>query len=258
MLAPSVSSMLAGGIEDRGSRIEDRGSRIADRGSRIEDRGLRSASEPAADGFALTSPSRPAILDPRSAIPDPQSAIPDPRSSIPDPQSAIPDPRSAIPDPRSAIRPVERHHRATIEALLRATQSFRENEIKVALEVIDTYLIHPEEDYAALGAFTPGGELLGYVCYGPTPCTVGTWDLYWIAVTPAAQGTGVGTMLLQEVERRLGRADARLVIIETSSLPSYAGSREFYQRRGYEVVARVPDFYAQGDDRLIFAKRIHN
>ena len=163
--------------------------------------------------------------------------------------------QSTIPE---AVRPIEHKDRDAIEALLRATQSFRENEIKVALEVIDAYVLHPEEDYAALGAFTPGGELLGYVCFGPTPCTVGTWDLYWIAVTPAAQGTGVGTMLLQEVERRLARTDARLVIIETSSLPSYAASRAFYQRRGYEVVARVPDFYATGDDRLIFAKRIHN
>ena len=68
---------------------------------------------------------------------------------------------------------------------------------------------------------------------------------------------GVGSRLLQEVERRLALQDARLVIIETSSLPHYAPTRTFYERRGYQVVARVPDFYAQGDDRLIFAKRIH-
>jgi ribosomal protein S18 acetylase RimI-like enzyme len=155
------------------------------------------------------------------------------------------------------VAPIERHHRDAIERLLSATNVFRPDEIKVALEVIDSYFILPEEDYTALGAFTLGGELLGYVCYGPTPCTVGTWDLYWIAVSPEAQGTGVGTTLLQEVERRLALRDARLVIIETSSLPHYGATRRFYERRGYEVVARVPDFYAPGDDRLIFAKRIH-
>jgi ribosomal protein S18 acetylase RimI-like enzyme len=141
--------------------------------------------------------------------------------------------------------------------MLSATGVFRNEEIKVALEVIDSYFILPEEDYTALGAFTLGGVLLGYVCYGPTPCTVGTWDLYWIAVSPDAQSTGVGTKLLQEVERRFALRDARLVIIETSSLPHYEATRRFYERRGYEVVARVPDFYAPGDDRLIFAKRIH-
>lgn len=155
------------------------------------------------------------------------------------------------------IAPVERHHRDVIERLLYDTRVFRDSEIRVALEVIDSYFILPEEDYTALGAFTLGGKLLGYVCYGPTPCTIGTWDLYWIAVAPEAQTLGVGTRLLQEVERRLALKDARLVIIETSSLPQYAATRAFYSRRGYDLVARVPDFYSQGDDRLIFAKRIH-
>jgi ribosomal protein S18 acetylase RimI-like enzyme len=172
------------------------------------------------------------------------------------------EPPSTNPQPPIAagaltISPIERHHRDAIERLLIDTNVFRDSEIRVALEVIDSYFILPEEDYTALGAFTLGGKLLGYVCYGPTPCTVGTWDLYWIAVTPDAQAHGIGTRLLQEVERRLALKDARLVIIETSSLPQYAATRAFYLRRGYDQVARVPDFYAQGDDRLIFAKRIH-
>jgi ribosomal protein S18 acetylase RimI-like enzyme len=171
-------------------------------------------------------------------------------------ESVVPDPRSLILDP-VVVAPIERHHRSSIQQLLRATRVFRESEIDVALEVIDSYFILPEGDYTALGAFTPGSELLGYVCYGPTPCTTGTWDLYWIAVAPEAQGSGVGSQLLQEVERRLALKDARLVIIETSSQPLYAATRAFYERRGYQVVARVPDFYTEGDDRLIFAKRIH-
>ena len=147
--------------------------------------------------------------------------------------------------------------RATVQMILQSTGVFRADEISVAMEVIDSYFAVPEGDYTALGAFTPSGQLLGYVCYGPTPCTLGTWDLYWIAVSPEAQGSGVGSRLLQEVERRLALQDARLVIIETSSLAQYAPTRAFYERRGFQVVARVPDFYAQGDDRLIYAKRIH-
>ncbi|MGH7461572.1 MAG: GNAT family N-acetyltransferase [Longimicrobiales bacterium] len=156
------------------------------------------------------------------------------------------------------LRPLVRADRAAVHAILIDTRVFRDDEIVVALEVLDSYFADPERDYTALGAFTPSGELLGYVCYGPTPCTVGTWDLYWIAVAPATQGGGVGSRLLQEVDRRLALQDARLVIIETSSLPHYAPTRAFYEKRGYHVVARVPDFYAQGDDRLIFAKRIHD
>ncbi|MGH7507182.1 MAG: GNAT family N-acetyltransferase [Longimicrobiales bacterium] len=140
--------------------------------------------------------------------------------------------------------------------MLHATGFFREPEVIIALDVLDSFFTRPDHDYFALGAFTPGGQLVGYVCFGPTPCTMGTWDLYWIAVAPDAQNAGVGTTLLQEVERRLAQADARLVIIETSSQPSYQPTRVFYVRRGYSEVARVLDFYADGDDRVIFAKRI--
>ena len=156
------------------------------------------------------------------------------------------------------LAPLEPRHRAAIEPLLRATGFFRAIEIDIALEVLDAYFDHPDQDYTALGAFTLGGELIGYVCYGPTPCTTGTYDLYWIAVAPAAQNGGVGTILVQEVERRLAQADARLVIVETSSQPLYEPTRAFYLRKGYAEVARVPDFYADGDDRVIFAKRIQH
>ncbi|HEX7049178.1 MAG TPA: GNAT family N-acetyltransferase [Longimicrobiales bacterium] len=133
---------------------------------------------------------------------------------------------------------------------------FRDDEIHVALEVLDAYFRQPEQDYTALGAFTPGGTLLGYTCYGPTPCTHGTWDLYWIAVAPRAQNAGIGTLLLQEVERRLARIHARLVLIETSARPLYEPTRAFYRQRGYAEVARVPDFYLDGEAKVIFAKRI--
>ena len=156
----------------------------------------------------------------------------------------------------TVIGHLEPGHTTTIEEMLRSSGYFREAEIVVAIEVLQAYFEKPEQDYFALGAFTPGGTLLGYVCYGPTPCTIGTYDLYWIAVLPNAQKLGVGTNLLQEVERRLAKEDARLVMIETSSQPLYEPTRQFYMRRGYAEVARVPDFYSDGDDRLIFAKRI--
>lgn len=154
------------------------------------------------------------------------------------------------------LAPLDTQARDQVEGILRATGVFREDEILVGLEVLDSYLAHPEQDYTALGAFTPGGELLGFSIHGPTPCTLGTWDLYWIAVSPEAQGLGVGTVLLKEVEGRLTRLNARLLIIETSSRPPYDPTRAFYLKKGYREVARVPDFYEAGDDRVIYAKTL--
>jgi ribosomal protein S18 acetylase RimI-like enzyme len=117
---------------------------------------------------------------------------------------------------------------------------------------------HPPSDYLFLGAFTPEGILVGYACWGPTPMTDRTWDLYWIAVDPVLQGAGIGTILLEEVERRLVGQHARMLVVETSSRSDYTATRAFYDRRGYVVAGSVRDFYAAGDDRIIFVKRFHS
>ncbi len=168
----------------------------------------------------------------------------------------MPSSEPPAPDSELVLGPLEPKHRGPLESLLRATAVFREDEIAVALEVLDSYFARPGQDYTAVGAFTPGGELLGYFVVGPTPCTLGTWDLYWIAVSPGTQGKGVGTILLKEAEGRLTRSNARQLIIETSSRPPYDPTRAFYLKRGYREVARVPDFYEAGDDRVIYAKNL--
>jgi D-alanine-D-alanine ligase len=153
-----------------------------------------------------------------------------------------------------ALRALARAHRDALVTLIGSVELFSEDEKVVAVEVLDSYMEHPGKDYHALGAFTHRDVLLGYACYGPTPCTAGTWDLYWIAVSGDARGRGIGTLLMEEIERRLVELNARLLLIETASRPDYAPTRAFYERRGYEVVANVPDFYAPGDDRVIFAR----
>jgi ribosomal protein S18 acetylase RimI-like enzyme len=158
-------------------------------------------------------------------------------------------------------------HRARVAAILDATGVFRSEEIDVALELFDESFPRDERgttgndapptdsSYSFLGAFTPEDELVGYACYGPTPDTDRTFDLYWIAVDPTAQGSGGGTRLLTEVERRLEGLNARMLVVETSSRPEYAPTRAFYEKRGYAEAARMREFYAPGDDRVIFTKR---
>jgi hypothetical protein len=45
-------------------------------------------------------------------------------------------------------------------------------------------------------------------------------------------------------------------VVETSSRPEYVATRAFYARRGYTEAARLRAFYAPGDDRVIFTKRL--
>jgi len=169
------------------------------------------------------------------------------------------------------VGPLQPRHRSRIEEIVRATGVFSKDEIGVAVELFDEALgsrlsalggneltadgREPRADYEFIGAFD-GDELIGYVCFGATPSTDRTYDLYWIAVHPDAQGAGAGAALMSEVERLLWERRARLVIIETSSRDDYAPTRRFYHKRGYQETARLRDFYAPGDDRVVLTKRV--
>lgn len=145
--------------------------------------------------------------------------------------------------------------REQVAAIVAATGVFRPDELAVALEVFDDYCEAPGRDYHAIAACAESGALLGFAFYGPTPCTVDAWDLYWIAVHPQAQGCGAGRGLLARIEQHLRSAGARLCVIETSSRADYEATRHFYLACGYDEVARVADFYDAGDDRVTYAKQ---
>jgi ribosomal protein S18 acetylase RimI-like enzyme len=147
-------------------------------------------------------------------------------------------------------------HRGRLAEILAATAVFSSDEIDVALELFDESSVSGAPAYEFVGAYDDVGALMGYACYGPTPSTNGTYDLYWIAVHPAAQGSGDGSRLLREVERRLAERGGRLLIVETSSRDSYVGTRRFYEARGYAETARVSSFYAPSDDRVVYTKRL--
>jgi len=153
-------------------------------------------------------------------------------------------------------------HRKQLEEIVRATGVFSQAEIDVALELFDDTFgedmvsrVTDSPDYEFVGAFLDG-VLVGYACFGSTPSTDRTFDLYWIAVHPRAQRNGAGAALMDEVERVLTERRARLVAIETSSRDDYAPTRRFYHQRGYQEAARLRDFYAPGDDRVVLTRRL--
>ncbi len=150
-----------------------------------------------------------------------------------------------------SLRSLTAADRDRVEAISRAVGLFHADEIPVALEVFDGAAAG-SPDYTALGA-EHEGRLAGWICWGPTPCTQATFDLYWMAVDPALHGAGIGTALLSAMERRLAGV-ARLIVAETAGRPEYAPTRAFYEARGFRAVSRIPEFYAPGDDQVVYAK----
>lgn len=155
---------------------------------------------------------------------------------------------------RPILRPLAAGDRTAVEKIFSRIKLFSAEEVAVALEVLDASFVAGQKDYQTLGAELDG-KLVGWVCWGATPCAVGTYDMYWIAVDPSVHGAGIGSALVDEMENRL-KGVARLIVVETGGRRDYEPTRAFYQARGYEQVARVPDFYAPGDDQIVFVKRM--
>ena len=99
------------------------------------------------------------------------------------------------------------------------------------------------------------GEILGFACYGQRPLTEGTFDLYWIGVGQNQQSRGIGKALISEVEKSVRSKGGRLLIAETAGKAAFEPTRRFYLSAGYELEARIRDFYKPGDDLVIFTKR---
>ena len=101
-----------------------------------------------------------------------------------------------------------------------------------------------------------GEALLGFACYGQRPLTDGTFDLYWIGVDQHQQGRGIGKTLIRAVEEHIRECSGRMLIAETEGKPSFEPTRRFYLSAGYELEARIRDFYRPGDDLVIFTKHL--
>jgi ribosomal protein S18 acetylase RimI-like enzyme len=152
------------------------------------------------------------------------------------------------------LRSLDPSDRGAILGLLEGTGVFRPEEVGVAMELVDLALQNPGQgDYTFVVAEAEG-TVAGYACWGATPCTRGTFDLYWMAAAPAFHGRGVASLLLRAAEEDMSRRGAKLCVIETSSLPQYEAARRFYLKSGYAEVARIPDFYGPGDARIIYTR----
>lgn len=143
-----------------------------------------------------------------------------------------------------------------ILALARSESLFSAEEAAVVAELLADYLERADHNGYFFLTAAQEQELVGFACYGPTPMTQGTFDLYWIAISHARKGTGIGRQLMTAVEDRVKAMGGRMLVLDTSGRPDYAGTRAFYERLGFARTATIPDFYAAGDDLVIYTLRL--
>jgi ribosomal protein S18 acetylase RimI-like enzyme len=157
---------------------------------------------------------------------------------------------------RTKVRPMIARDKPAIIQMLRNMPEFKPPEVVIAEEVLDDYLRDSIRSGYHVFVAEIGSLVVGYICYGPTPLTEGTWDIYWLAVAPNQQSKGIGKSLLSFAEENIKENMGRMSLIETSSRPEYEATARFYRTQGYEMTCRIADFYAPGDDKLILIKRL--
>jgi ribosomal protein S18 acetylase RimI-like enzyme len=176
-------------------------------------------------------------------------------------QTLVAPPQLLVYEPMNrTIRPLVAADRSGVFRILENAGNFTPEEVATALELIDEWLELGEHSgyltYVLETQSEESTEVLGYVCFGPTPLTESTYDLYWIAVDKSKHRGGVGKKLMKFTEEEIARRGGRLLLIETSSQETYGGTIQFYERTGYELVGKIKEYYKPGDDKLIFVKRL--
>ncbi|MCI0416336.1 GNAT family N-acetyltransferase [bacterium] len=155
------------------------------------------------------------------------------------------------------IRRVQHTDHNRIAEILLDVKNFNPEEVRIALELVDDAVEKGERsDYQVYVLEEEDSVIRGYTCYGKTPLTDSTFDFYWLAVDPASQGKGYGRVLISFVEEQVRRAGGTILVLETSSLESYNRTLRIYRECGYQIVARIKNFYRPGDDKIILTKEL--
>jgi len=125
---------------------------------------------------------------------------------------------------------------AAIRGIVSSTGFFSPAEVEVAVELVQERLRRGN----ASGYFFVFAETdrrtVGYACYGPIACTIGSFDLYWIAVHKDYQHRGLGRSLLVASERKIAESGGRRIYVETSSARAVSADTQFL--RAFRIPSR--------------------
>lgn len=154
------------------------------------------------------------------------------------------------------FRPLHPDDTSPLLELTAATRFFKPMEVDTLEEVLNDY--HAANAEAGHRCFVSedGDTITGFIYHAPAAMTENTWYVYWIVVDRERQGQGIGARLLKFAEEDARDHAGRVMFVETSSVPHYEPTRKFYLKQGYDLEARLRDFYAEGDDMIVFRKQL--
>jgi len=122
-------------------------------------------------------------------------------------------------------------------------------------EMIAPFFDEPDSPEKWLVCEESNNGVIGFGYFRPEPLAEGTWNLLAIGFRKNHQGYGYGATLVAEVEKTL--AQERVLIVETSGLEDFEATRTFYDKCGYDREAVIRDYWADGDDKVIYRKKLN-
>ncbi len=154
------------------------------------------------------------------------------------------------------IRPTTHTDHDAIVAIVEQGGVFNDEEAAMVRQLLDYYFREPEQDEYLFVTAEEDGHVFGFASYGRIALTQKNYELNWIATDRNVLRGGVGSALLRAVEDISRERGGRFLNLETSSTEPYAAARAFYDRHGYAIVAHIPDYYADGDDMIVYRKEL--
>jgi GNAT superfamily N-acetyltransferase len=143
-----------------------------------------------------------------------------------------------------------------IREIVVSTGFFYDHEVEIAVELIIERLNLGEVTGYYFVFAEVDGVTAAYSCFGPITMSKTSFDLYWIVTHNDFRGKGIGKKLLAETCNQARSMGCSIIIAETSGLEHYSPTRAFYDSNKFDLEARLKDFYAEGDDKLFYTKRI--
>jgi ribosomal protein S18 acetylase RimI-like enzyme len=155
-----------------------------------------------------------------------------------------------------SLRPTRPEDSAALLRIAGAEPLFSPEEAATVDELLTDYLTRADHHGYHFLTAEIDGQVVGFSCHGPTPMTTGTFDLYWICIDAGHKGQGLGKALLAKVEAEVRNSGGRMIVLDTSGRPDYAPTRAFYEHAGYTRTALIPEFYAPGDDLVVYTRML--
>jgi len=152
----------------------------------------------------------------------------------------------------TSIRKVEKEDLEHLKSVLDSIELFPSEMLD---DMISDYFDNPDSQDIWFTAIENNEPVsIGYCA--PEKLTEGTFNLYAIGVRSDIQGKGIGSKMMRYLEHKLKEEGHRILIVDTSGTDEFQLTRKFYENLNYNKEATIRDFWKEGDDKIVFWKKL--